>query len=378
MKILDRYIARLYLTNVLVLLVILSCFVVTIDFSLNVDEFVGRAREIAHEHQDDPSSIRTGLITVLLIADLWWPRLLQLFNFVLGLVMTGAMGFTLSQLVRHRELVAILASGQSLYRVGAPILVVAAMLTGLQAVNQELVLPHLAPLLTRDQRDAGQHELGAAHVPLTRDGLGRVWYARSFDADQGRLEGLWVWERDAQGHPTGRSYADSATWSGTAWTLEGGFTEPAERAGRERIPITQIATNLDPTQLRVRRFQGYAQNLSWRQIGQMLRAIETLDPDSARTRADKGRLEAIRWGRISVLLASLLSLMVSMPFFLQKSPGSAVLRALRCAPVAIITLMGGILGASAPIPGVPPQVGVFLPVLVLVPIAIASITTVRT
>ncbi|MBK7403150.1 MAG: LptF/LptG family permease [Phycisphaerales bacterium] len=378
MKILDRYIARLYLTNVVALLVILSCFVVTIDFSLNVDEFVGRAREIAREHQADPSTIRTGLVTVLLIADLWWPRLLQLFNFVLGLVMTGAMGFTLSQLVRHRELVAILASGQSLFRVGMPILAVAIGLTGLQALNQELVLPHLAPLLTRSQRDAGKHELGTAHVPLTRDGLGRVWYARSFDADQGRLDGLWVWDRGPQGQPTARSYAESATWNGSAWSLDHGFTEAAVEHGHEPEPLAQIPTNLDPTQLRVRRFQGYAQNLSWRQIGQMLQAIETLDPDSARTRADQNRLEAIRWGRVSVMLASLLSLMVSIPFFLQKTPSSAVMRALRCAPVAIVTLMGGVLGASAPIPGVPPQVGVFLPVLVLVPIVIVSITTVRT
>ncbi|VAX41659.1 hypothetical protein MNBD_PLANCTO03-621, partial [hydrothermal vent metagenome] len=65
-------------------------------------------------------------------------------------------------------------------------------------------------------------------------------------------------------------------------------------------------------------------------------------------------------------------------FFLQKTPGSAILRALRCAPVAIITLMGGVLGASAPIPGVPPEIGVFLPVLILLPIAVASVASVKT
>ncbi len=378
MKTIDRYIARLYLTNVIALLVILSCFVVTIDFSLNVDRFVGRAREIAAEHEQESSSLRTGVVTVLLVADLWWPRLLQLYNFVLGLVLTGAMGFTVSQLVRHRELVAVLASGQSLRRVAAPVVLVAVALTGVQALNQELVLPRLAPLLTRDQGEAGQHELGAAHVPLTRDGLGRVWYARSFDADRGTLHGVYVWERDGQGRPVSRYFAEGATWSGDGWNLIGGVMESATDQGAQPQPVAHLKTNLDPTQLRVRRFQSYSQSLSWRQIGEMVHAVDALDPGSSRSAADKARLERVRWGRVSMMVASLLSLTISMPFFLRKEPGSAVARALRCAPVAIVALMGGVLGASAPVPGVPPQVGVFLPVLILLPVAFASVYSIRT
>lgn len=378
MSTLDRYIARLYLTNVVVLLVILACFIVTIDFSLNVDRFVGRAHEVIDAGDQERTKVRSALITVLLVADLWWPRLLQLFNFVLGILLTGAMGFTLSQLVRHRELVAVLASGQSLFRVGRPILVVAVLLTGLQALNQEFVLPRLAPLLTRDQGDAGRHELGVATVPLMRDGLGRVWYARGFNADEGTLEGLTVWERDPQGRPTVRYSAERASWLDGEWVLEGGVSESPLDAGTPARSVERLATNLDPTQLRVRRFKDYSQALSWRQIGEMLEALAVLDPGSARSSADRDRLERIRWGRLSMMLASLLSLVITMPFFLQKTPGSAVVRALRCAPVAIVTLMGGVLGASAPIPGVPPAIGVFLPVLILLPVAIASVSSVRT
>lgn len=377
MKTLDRYIAKLYLTNVIALLVILACFVVTIDFALNVDRFVGRAQEIANEQGQDPSSIRTGLVTLLLVADLWWPRLLQLFSFVLGLIMTGAMGFTVTQLVRHRELIAMLASGQSLYRAAVPILGVAVLLTIVQVANQELILPRLAPLLTRDQSEAGTHQLGTAHVPLTRDGLGRVWYARQFDADAGTLTDITVWERDAQGRPTVLYTADAATWTGQGWALVNGRSEQITQQREPPEEITQIATNLDPTQLRVLRFQGYSQSLSWRQLGEMGRAVERLDPDSPRSRADRDRLERIRWGRVSVMAANLLSLVIALPFFLQKTPGNPVLRALRCAPVAILALMGGVLGSSAPIPDIPPAVGVFLPVLVLLPIALAAVASTK-
>lgn len=378
MKLLDRYIAKLYLSNIVVLMAILTCFVVVIDFTLNVDRFSARAHEIISQSNAQPSQLRTAIITILLVADLWWPRLLQLFNFILGMLLTGAMGFTLSQLVHHHELIAVLASGQSLYRVARPIMIVALALTAIQALNQEFILPRLAPLLTRDQGDAGRHELGSAHVPLTRDGLGRVWYARAFNADKGTLTDLYVWERDPQGRPIRRYQASSATWRDGGWDLTDGVAETPSQAGQPPQPIERIETNLDPTQLRVRRFQGYSQVLSWRQIGEMIRALRLLDPNSSRSQADRDRLERIRWGRISMMLASLLSLIITMPFFLCKMPGSAIMRALRCAPVAIIVLVGGVLGASVTIPGIPPEIGVFLPVLVLIPIAAASITSIRT
>ena len=76
MSLIDRYIARQYLINVAVLLVILFCFVVAIDVALNLDRFVRVAEELARQDTDDPSRVRVGLIAGFLIADLWWPRLL--------------------------------------------------------------------------------------------------------------------------------------------------------------------------------------------------------------------------------------------------------------------------------------------------------------
>jgi len=55
-----------------------------------------------------------------------------------------------------------------------------------------------------------------------------------------------------------------------------------------------------------------------------------------------------------------------------------VVQSLKGSPVAITALMGGVLGASATIPGVPVPLGVFIPVLVLAPIAVASATSVKT
>ena len=214
LTILDRYIARQYLINVAALLVILFSFVVTIDVSLNFDRFVNLAERWLRDGDPagQPDALRKGLTVVFLIVDLWWPRLLQLFNFLLGVVLLGAMGFTCSQLVRHRELVAVLASGQSLYRVARPILLVALALTGLQILNQELVIPRIAPLLTRDHGDAGKRGLGLNHIKLIRDSKDRLLCARVFDADKGTLGDVSIIERDAQGLATAVISAKAARW----------------------------------------------------------------------------------------------------------------------------------------------------------------------
>lgn len=120
MRLLDRYIARQFVLNVVVLFVILFCFVVTVDVSINLRKFAKAASEISG---DETTGVRQAVVTTLVIIDLWWPRLIQLFNYLLGLVMVGAMGFTCVQLLRNREFLAMVSAGQSLQRVLRPFIV---------------------------------------------------------------------------------------------------------------------------------------------------------------------------------------------------------------------------------------------------------------
>ena len=196
MSLLERYIARQFLTNVVLLFVILFSFIVVIDVSLNIDQFLDMAKRLgAQASEQDPSTIRQSVLSILLIADLWWPKLLQLYNFLLGMVMVGAMGFTFAQMSKNRELIALMAAGIGLHRVMKPVLVVAIGLTALQLVNQELIIPRIAPLLVRDHEDAGNHKLSVDTVPLTADGSGRLFRAAAFDANTNTLEGLYILER---------------------------------------------------------------------------------------------------------------------------------------------------------------------------------------
>ncbi|HYE02362.1 MAG TPA: LptF/LptG family permease, partial [Phycisphaerales bacterium] len=231
MTILDRYIARQYLFNALALLVLLFCFVVMIDVALNLDRFIDAAARLSRApgggRDPEASVLRRGLIAAFLVADLWWPRLVQLYNYMIGMVLVGAMGFTFAQLVRHRELVAMLAGGVSLYRAARPVLVVALGFLAVAAVNQELAIPRLAEegLLTRDHGDAGRRDWRAFEVRPMRDGQGRVLHARRFVPAQGRLEGVNIWERDETMRAVRRVSAASATWREGGWWLEGSVEE---------------------------------------------------------------------------------------------------------------------------------------------------------
>jgi len=380
LNLLDRYIARQYLVNVIALIVILFSFVVTIDAALQFDRLMRVADAFLRASSSDPepSGVRRFLVTVFLIADLWWPRLLQLFNYTLGLVMVGGMGFTFSQLVRGRELVAVLASGQPLRRVARPVLMVSLGLTGLQILNQELVIPRIAPLLTRDHGEAGKRALTAARVNLSPDSQNRLWCAASFDPEARTLRDVTIWERDRSGLAERVITAPAAAWRAGGWDLTGGLAE-GRRAPEQMEagklpppePVLRVETDLDPAALTMRRYESFRQSLSWTQLAHLL-SRDDLSPQR------REPLQRIAWGRVSIMASNLLGLAIAMPFFLRREPCSMVLQSLKAAPVAITALMGGVLGASAMIPGVPVPLGVFLPVLVLAPIAVASATSIKT
>lgn len=379
MRTLDLYIARQFLANIALLLVFLFCVIIVIDFSLNFDEFVEIATRIARERGWEASRVREGLLAFALVLDLWWPRLFQLFHYLAGVVLVGAMGFTAAQMMRHREFVAILAGGISLHRVARPLVLVACVMAAVQAVNAEIVLPRLAPLLTRDKKEAGTRGLGQTRQPLAADGAGRLFYAQRVDLDHGIAEGLWVWERDGRGLMTRRITAPRAVWRDSHWALEGGVVEVQGDvgAGGRRVTrtIERLDTDLDPTAMRVRRFEGYSHNLSSAHLGELIERLKA-QPRPPTQRIE--RLERIRAGRYALIVGNVLTLLVCIPFFLRREPAPLLRQSLRCTPVALGAIIGTGVGVTAAIPGLPPSVGVFVPVLVLVPLAVAAMSSVRT
>jgi lipopolysaccharide export system permease protein len=116
-KLIDQYILRKFLGNFVVLFLLLFVFAAAIDLIVNLDRFVEAARKIAG---DDAGSVAVSMRFLQLVFNFQGPRIFQFYAFLHGIVAVGAMGFTLAQMFRAKELVAILASGVSLHRVAMP------------------------------------------------------------------------------------------------------------------------------------------------------------------------------------------------------------------------------------------------------------------
>ena len=67
-----------------------------------------------------------------------------------------------------------------------------------------------------------------------------------------------------------------------------------------------------------------------------------------------------------------------LPYFLLREPANLLRNSLLCAAMAIPASMGGLLSMAMPLPGISPVMGVFLPVLVLIPVALFMVSTMKT
>lgn len=369
MNLLDRHIVARYLANFALLLGLLFVFAISIDVVVQFDRFSDAAR-IRAEATGRPHS----LVLAHAILDFHGPRIFQFFAFMTGLVGIGAAGFTLVQMHRARELVAIMAAGVPLHRVAAAILAAQLGIVLLQLADQELVLPKLATRLVREHDAILERGVETFEAPLMRDGDGDLLYARDVDPRTGTATSLLVLERDEDGTAVARITAESAEWDEAAegWRLEDGRrmeTESAEGRQASRETIDFWATDLSPRMLLARRSLNYAQMLSLSQLRDLRDAGEETDP----------RLERTIFGRFSGALVNLLVPMIALPFFLVRNPGTAMLsRSLHAAAVSIPLLIGALAAMTVAVPGLPAGVGAFLPVAVLLPIAVARMAYLRT
>ena len=372
LKTYERSIARLFAIDACILLAVLFALVVTIDVIVNLDRFTDRAADVfAAADGTKAEGLRLVIGTVIGVWDIWGPRMLQLFAAVNGVVLVAAMGFTCIQLVRHRELVALLASGVPLHTLARPLLIVSALFIGAQAVTQEFLVPAVAPLLIRDAGDSGKRDVRAFVVRLAPDDRGRLFYAKRFFDDRATMTGVTIWER-TDSRITRVITAEEARHDGSGWVFLNGFASvPTGNGAPPRTPIDRIDSSLDPAALKVRALQGFGQSLSWMQISELL-------TEGALDQKRRDELDRLRWGRIAGLASTFVTVIAAMPFFLRRVPGPMLDACLKAAPIAGAGLVASAAAPVLALPGLPIPLAAFVPTLVLIPIAIALVSGIKT
>ncbi|MCH7571878.1 MAG: LptF/LptG family permease [Planctomycetes bacterium] len=375
MQIIDRYILTRFLSNFVILFSLLYLFAVAIDLILNLDEFVDAARDDAGE---DTGRLRYLLILSGMIIDFQAPRFFQFYAYLHGLLAIGAMGFTLAQMHKFRELVAVLASGVSLQRIAMPFIVGMFLISLAQLANQEFFLPRVAPLLLRSHGGIGKTGLDSFPVTFAKDGKGNLLQAPQFDPGTNRLYYPTFLQRTQRGITSVRISADYAEWDENrkGWRLNNGLAiavaSTQDTAADEAVLRKSINfhhSEISPQTLIVSRYSQFAGMLSLRQINEMLKTPEAIDA-AALTRH--------RFSRFSTVMINILVLVITLPSFLLREPANLLVQSVICAGLAIPCMFGALLGMMVTLPGISPAASVFLPAFILIPVALARVTFIKT
>lgn len=386
MLLLDRYVLGRFVANFAILFALLFLFASMIDLILALDEFVEAAKT---RIGDDAGALRTAVELVRLALDFQGPRLFQFYAYLHGLVAIGAMAFTLARMHRAGELTAILAAGIGLPRLAMPFVIGTFALSVLQLLNQELLLPRVAPLLLRTHEEIGERSIDAFPIRFTPDGAGGLLQAPRFEPRTRTLHQPTILVRDDRGRTVRRVTADDATWVPAAqapegvsgWALangtsvrlldEGDASTPGRGSVRE--PVAFQPSDLSPELLVIQRHGQYASMLSLRQISTIL---ET--PGVAGQEGVVPALARYRYGRFASVLVNVLLMFLALPAFLLREPANLLLRSLQCAASTLPAMIGAAIFMMVPLPGFPPAVSVFTPVVLLLPVVLFQWSYLRT
>jgi LPS export ABC transporter permease LptG/LPS export ABC transporter permease LptF len=229
-NILDRYILREFLKILAIVVLSVLALSIIIDFN-------DKAKD-AREHGIAASTLlsyyRVFSFTVL--------------NWTVPISVLVATLVTFAMLSKNSEITAMKSSGVSLYRIGLPIMVVAALMSVISYLNLDFVLPYSSRRLEEIKRviDGKPPISVAEQQKLWYRGKGRhLINFLAYDRDAKRLTQVQVYElHPTEFRMTRRVFANRATWNGKGWVFEDGWV----RSFPDNAPATYTLIR-EPLQL---------------------------------------------------------------------------------------------------------------------------------
>lgn len=372
MKTLDRYIAKNFMSGYLIALGVMIGMFLTVDLFLNLDEFA--------EHSElGLSTMLVNILSYYAVRSVLWFRELG------GIVIVIAAVFSLARLTRNNELIAIMASGVSLKRILAPILMLALLLTGILVIDQEILIPRLSGELTRRQDQLP----GEASYDLwfLRDVNGSLVCCVRYEEKEQTMYNPLILLRHREGaegwRVVGRIQASRGIYDAQrrGWVLEDGQlleapTGDAEQAAQAKSEAVDFyATNLGPEELPLRRREGFKSLLSLRQLVEM-------EQDPATRRTELAEIAVQKHSRVTVPIINLIMLMVALPVLVCRDPRdmktAILISFLTTAACYSVAFLSSLFATEVFLGQVRPAMFSWLPIFIFFPIAIVQIDAMRT
>jgi lipopolysaccharide export system permease protein len=286
MKLLDRYVLSQFTATFVMLVLGLPLLFIITDITDQLDNYLGRG-------------VSMGAVAVSYLY-----YLPQFVFWSLPIAALVATVFTVGSMTRHQEIAAAKAGGVSFYRLIAPVVGAAAVLSVAAVAIGDLV-----PVTNRMRAEAlGERERDASSLRANfvfQTGDGRTLSVRRLDAERGILTDP-VLEREANGDAPGvHQVASSAQWSeGEGWTFEDGYLRILPEDGSEltfeydrvvvpdfeETPRELLAETRDPDEMR------------YGEIGPVVRSIERSGGDARELRVERAQKVSLPMAILVIVL----------------------------------------------------------------------------
>ncbi len=273
LSILDKYVLGSFVRDYLISLMALVGLYIALDMVFNFGNLT-----------QSNSHALAGLSTWRIaydIGDYYFYQSFFFFAQMAGIIAVAAASFTLMRLSRFNESTAILAAGVPLLRVAAPAILAGAVLNlVLLPADQELLIPHMIPMLARDRGDIHQAAVRTYPVDMMQDEnealFNAALYTPATAHSPAKLDYLDVIERDSQLRPTAHLYAASANWNPRLqqWDLIDGKRVPIASPDQTVPPVVETAavyrSDITPAEIVLHQNEDSLQFLSLARINQLL------------------------------------------------------------------------------------------------------------
>jgi LPS export ABC transporter permease LptG len=299
---LDRYLIREYLVFAGIGLAVAAALFVVIDLLQTLDRYIRIKPPLIYvlEHfvYRVPAALHDGLPVVMLVATI----------------------FLFLALTRYHELTAMKAAGVSLYRVAAPILLLAAGVALASGLFQELLLPRLNELGDDVDRVKIRGQL-----PRHLQSRERLWL-RTADSRFYRVELLHPGSSDMYGVTVlevdqttfrlqSRLDAQRAHWTPAGWELrDGALREFGQRGEVQTFPFQVTAIDLAEEMDDFTKIHKPIAAMSYRELKDYVGRLEATG-----FQAKKYLVEL--YSKVSFPLVNLIMVLVAIPFSLQSPRG---------------------------------------------------------
>jgi len=362
-KIIDRYVAKEFLISYLIVMMVVLSLRVLIDLFLQFDEFV----------ETKATGQAPGVIEVAgFILNYYVPKLFEYFRDFSGMIILLAAVFSLMRMTRQNELTAILASGISLKRVVAPIVLLGFVLNILMVVDQEFILPRLADKLTRrhDERD----QLRAVRDFLLSDRDQSLFYGRRFDPQTKIITNMLVLLR-SDGQMIGHVTADQAKWDydREVWKLTNGlyFKDETGNVQQDIREWPEYQSNITPEYLWLQRNSSFKNLMSYPELSRLIQRRQLKKNDE---------LEAISEThfRLATPIINMVMLLLGLPMLAsreKRNTKSAIFMAILGAGGCFIATFACKLMAGSIIE---PFTAAALPIIIFTPLSILALEAIKT